>query len=51
LNDYFEELKRRKVFQVAIAYVVGAWILTQIAAVSAMLTQVRFRVRSGSQFS
>jgi TolB-like protein/Flp pilus assembly protein TadD len=31
LNGYFEELKRRKVFRVAIGYVVGAWILTQIA--------------------
>ena len=31
MNGYFEELKRRKVFRVAIAYVVGAWILTQIA--------------------
>ena len=31
MNGYFEELKRRKVFKVAIAYIVGAWILTQIA--------------------
>jgi TolB-like protein/Tfp pilus assembly protein PilF len=34
LNGYFEELKRRKVFRVGIAYVVGAWILTQIADVT-----------------
>jgi len=31
LKGYFEELKRRKVFRVGIAYIVGAWILTQIA--------------------
>ncbi len=27
----FEELKRRKVFRVGIAYVVGAWLLIQVA--------------------
>jgi TolB-like protein/Flp pilus assembly protein TadD len=31
LSSYFEELKRRKVVRVAIAYVVGAWLLLQIA--------------------
>ena len=32
LGGYFEELKRRKVVRVAIAYIVGAWFLMQIAA-------------------
>jgi TolB-like protein len=31
LSGYFEELKRRKVVQVCIAYVVGAWLLLQVA--------------------
>lgn len=31
LGAYFEELKRRKVVRVAIAYIVGAWFLMQIA--------------------
>ena len=31
LGAYFEELKRRKVIRVAIAYVVGAWVLMQVA--------------------
>lgn len=31
LSAYFEELKRRKVVRVAIGYVVGAWLLMQIA--------------------
>lgn len=31
LGAYFEELKRRKVVRVAIAYLVGAWFLMQIA--------------------
>ena len=28
---YLEELKRRKVFRVAVAYVIGAWVLLQVA--------------------
>ena len=31
MSGYFEELKRRKVVQVCIAYVVGAWLLLQVA--------------------
>ncbi|MCJ7558581.1 MAG: tetratricopeptide repeat protein, partial [Gammaproteobacteria bacterium] len=31
LGAYIEELKRRKVIRVAIAYVVGAWVLMQVA--------------------
>lgn len=31
LGAYFEELKRRKVIRVGIAYVVGAWVLMQVA--------------------
>lgn len=31
LKRYFEELKRRKVFRVSIGYLVGAWLLLQIA--------------------
>lgn len=31
LGGYLEELKRRKVIRVAIAYVVGAWVLMQVA--------------------
>ena len=31
MRGYFEELKRRKVVQVSIAYVVGAWVLMQVA--------------------
>ena len=31
LREYFEELKRRKVVRVAIAYIVGAWLLLQVA--------------------
>lgn len=31
ISAYFEELKRRKVVRVAIAYLVGAWLLLQIA--------------------
>ena len=31
----FNELKRRKVFRVAIAYVVGAWVFAQVAALVA----------------
>ncbi len=31
MNKYFEELKRRKVVRVCIAYIVGAWLLLQIA--------------------
>ena len=31
LGAYFEELKRRKVVRVAIAYIVGAWLLLQVA--------------------
>jgi len=31
LGAYFEELKRRKVIRVAIGYVVGAWLLMQVA--------------------
>ncbi len=31
LSRYIEELKRRKVVRVAIAYVVGAWLLMQVA--------------------
>ncbi len=30
MNKYFEELKRRKVVRVCIAYIVGAWVLLQI---------------------
>ena len=29
--SFFEELKRRNVFRVGIAYVVGTWILVQVA--------------------
>lgn len=31
MSGYFEELKRRKVVQVCIAYIVGAWVLLQVA--------------------
>lgn len=31
LGGYFEELKRRKVIRVAVAYVVSAWVLMQVA--------------------
>ena len=31
LSEYFEELKRRKVVQVSIAYIVGPWLLLQVA--------------------
>ncbi|HSM39565.1 MAG TPA: hypothetical protein VK862_02350, partial [Afifellaceae bacterium] len=31
LTKYLEELKRRKVFRVGIGYLIGAWILVQIA--------------------
>ena len=31
ISEYFEELKRRKVVRVAIAYVVGSWLLMQVA--------------------
>ena len=31
LMRYFEELKRRKVFRVGIGYLVGAWVLMQVA--------------------
>ena len=31
LAAYFEELKRRKVVRVAAGYVVGAWVLLQVA--------------------
>jgi TolB-like protein/Flp pilus assembly protein TadD len=31
ISEYFEELKRRKVVRVAIAYAVGAWLLMQVA--------------------
>jgi adenylate cyclase len=31
MNGYFEELKRRKVVRVCIAYLVGSWLLLQIA--------------------
>lgn len=31
MNGYFEELKRRKVVRVCIGYIVGAWVLLQIA--------------------
>ena len=29
--SFFDELKRRKVFRVIIAYVVGAWVIAQVA--------------------
>jgi len=29
MSGFFEELKRRKVYRVAIAYVVGSWALAQ----------------------
>ena len=29
--SFFEELKRRNVFRVGVAYLVGAWILVQVA--------------------
>ena len=31
--SFFEELKRRKVIRVSIAYVIGAWLLLQLADV------------------
>ena len=31
MSGYFKELKRRKVVQVCIAYIVGAWVLLQVA--------------------
>ena len=31
MSGYFEELKRRKVVRVCIAYIVGAWVLLQVA--------------------
>jgi len=31
ISRYFEELKRRKVFRVGIAYLVGSWIIMQVA--------------------
>lgn len=31
MNGYFEELKRRKVVRVCVAYIIGAWLLLQIA--------------------
>jgi len=31
----FDELRRRKVFRVAIAYVIGAWVFAQVAALVA----------------
>jgi len=31
MKEYFEELKRRKVVRVGIAYLVGAWLLLQVA--------------------
>jgi hypothetical protein len=33
--SFFDELKRRKVFRVAIAYAVGAWVFAQVAALVA----------------
>jgi hypothetical protein len=33
--SFFDELKRRKVFRVGIAYVVGAWLIAQVAALVA----------------
>ena len=33
--SFFDELKRRKVFRVGIAYVVGAWVIAQVAALVA----------------
>ena len=31
MGKFFEELSRRKVIKVAIAYVVGAWVVIQVA--------------------
>jgi len=33
--SFFDELKRRKVFRVGIAYIVGAWVFAQVAALVA----------------
>ena len=33
MSQFFEELKRRKVFRVGIAYLVAAWVLLQVADV------------------
>ena len=33
--SFFDELKRRKVFRVAIAYAIGAWVFAQVAALVA----------------
>jgi len=33
--SFFDELKRRKVIRVAIAYVVGAWVIVQVADIVA----------------
>jgi len=34
LKHWLEELKRRKVFRIAVAYMIGAWILMQVADVT-----------------
>lgn len=34
LKRFFSEFKRRKVFRVALVYVIGAWILLQVAEVT-----------------
>ena len=31
LKQFFAELKRRKVYRVAVAYIVAAWVLAQVA--------------------
>ena len=33
MSHFFEELKRRKVVRVGIAYLVGAWVLLQVTDV------------------
>jgi adenylate cyclase len=34
LKHWLQELKRRKVFRIALAYLIGAWVLLQIADVT-----------------
>lgn len=47
---FFEELKRRNVFRVAIAYMVSAWFLIQIAETIFPLPGLKGRPHSGPAF-
>jgi len=48
VSSFFSELKRRNVFRVGIAYLIGAWLLLQIADVVLIARSLSGRKRGAS---